>query len=190
MSNSNPCCGFLVCVCVCVQRRVISMVRPIMEEAMIGLYLSFSPRPSALVIADLGCSSGPNAFFAVSELIKTVENLRRKMGHDDPPVYQVFLNDLPGNDFNAVFRALPSSQDNQAQCFFAGVPGSFYGRLFPSKTLHFVHSSYSLHWLSQVMACPTYFSLLCLKEKKIWEYGRNNWKTYSACRVFHRQQQC
>lgn len=133
---------------------------------MIGLYLSFSPRPSALVIADLGCSSGPNTFFAVSELIKTVENLRRKMGHDDPPVYQVFLNDLPGNDFNAVFRALPSSQDNQAQCFFAGVPGSFYGRLFPSKTLHFVHSSYSLHWLSQVMACPMYFSLLCLKEKK------------------------
>ncbi|KAL1073039.1 hypothetical protein V6Z11_D11G193900 [Gossypium hirsutum] len=34
--------------------------------------------------------------------------------------------------------------------FTAGVPGSFYGRLFPSKTLHIVHSSSSIHWLSQV----------------------------------------
>ncbi|MCL7047158.1 hypothetical protein MKW94_001458 [Papaver nudicaule] len=30
------------------------------------------------------------------------------------------------------------------------MPGTFYGRLFPSNSLHFVHSSYSLHWLSQV----------------------------------------
>ncbi|KAK4781102.1 hypothetical protein SAY87_017208 [Trapa incisa] len=28
--------------------------------------------------------------------------------------------------------------------------GSFYGRLFPKKSLHFVHSSSSLHWLSEV----------------------------------------
>jgi len=34
--------------------------------------------------------------------------------------------------------------------FFSGVPGSFYGRLFMKKSLHFLHSSYSLHWLSQV----------------------------------------
>ncbi|KAI3968510.1 hypothetical protein MKX01_007820, partial [Papaver californicum] len=34
--------------------------------------------------------------------------------------------------------------------FVAGMPGTFYGRLFPSNTVHFVHSSYSLHWLSQV----------------------------------------
>ncbi|XP_069153311.1 S-adenosyl-L-methionine:benzoic acid/salicylic acid carboxyl methyltransferase 3-like isoform X2 [Solanum lycopersicum] len=31
-----------------------------------------------------------------------------------------------------------------------GVAGSFYTRLFPSNSLHFVHSSYSLHWLSQI----------------------------------------
>ncbi|KAJ3696674.1 hypothetical protein LUZ61_000379 [Rhynchospora tenuis] len=34
--------------------------------------------------------------------------------------------------------------------FVAGLPGSFYGRLFPSQSVHFFHSSYSLHWLSQV----------------------------------------
>ncbi|KAH7689253.1 SAM dependent carboxyl methyltransferase protein [Dioscorea alata] len=34
--------------------------------------------------------------------------------------------------------------------YVAGVPGSFYGRLFPSNSLHFAHSSYCLMWLSQV----------------------------------------
>ncbi|CAI9260732.1 unnamed protein product [Lactuca saligna] len=30
------------------------------------------------------------------------------------------------------------------------IPGSFYGRLFPDESLHLVHSSYALHWLSKV----------------------------------------
>ncbi|KAL1818959.1 hypothetical protein ACET3Z_013828 [Daucus carota] len=36
------------------------------------------------------------------------------------------------------------------KCFVCGVPGSFYTRLFPRKSLNFVHSSYGVHWLSQV----------------------------------------
>lgn len=129
------------------------MTRPIMEEAITALYSSISPLPPTLVIADLGCSSGSNTFFAVSELIGAVDNLRRDMGHEKPLEYQVFLNDLPGNDFNAIFRALPprSQEKKLGPCFFTGVPGSFYDRLFPRKTLHFVHSSYSLQWLSQVV---------------------------------------
>ncbi|CDY54689.1 BnaC01g42250D [Brassica napus] len=39
---------------------------------------------------------------------------------------------------------------SEIKCFVSGVPGSFYSRLFPSKSLHFVHSSLSLHWLSKV----------------------------------------
>ncbi|CAI0447371.1 unnamed protein product [Linum tenue] len=31
-----------------------------------------------------------------------------------------------------------------------GVPGSFYDRLFLTDSLHFIHSSYSLHWRSRV----------------------------------------
>ncbi|KAK6924394.1 SAM dependent carboxyl methyltransferase [Dillenia turbinata] len=30
------------------------------------------------------------------------------------------------------------------------MPGFFYGRLFPSGSLHLIHSSYSVHWLSEV----------------------------------------
>ncbi|KAJ0014845.1 hypothetical protein Pint_20366 [Pistacia integerrima] len=73
------------------------------------------------------------------------------------PSFQVFLNDLPGSDFNTVFRSLPSfckklEEEKGSKfkpCFIAGVPGSFYGRLFHNKSLHFVHSSYALMWLSE-----------------------------------------
>ncbi|CAH9071883.1 unnamed protein product [Cuscuta europaea] len=39
--------------------------------------------------------------------------------------------------------------DEFGPCFISGVPGTFYGRLFPTNALNFVHSSYSLMWLSQ-----------------------------------------
>ncbi|KAK9925790.1 hypothetical protein M0R45_023055 [Rubus argutus] len=34
--------------------------------------------------------------------------------------------------------------------YAAGVPGSFYGRVFPTSSIHFVHSSCAIHWLSRV----------------------------------------
>ncbi|KAI3693863.1 hypothetical protein L1987_76818 [Smallanthus sonchifolius] len=40
--------------------------------------------------------------------------------------------------------------DEFGPCYVSVVPGSFYGRLFPNKSIHLFHSSYALHWLSQV----------------------------------------
>ncbi|KAH7566368.1 hypothetical protein JRO89_XS08G0145900 [Xanthoceras sorbifolium] len=138
-----------------VQRKVILITKPILEEAITDLYSSSFP--AKLAIADLGCSSGPNTLLVASEVIKIVNNICKKLGNQSPPEYQVLLNDLTGNDFNTIFRSLPSFQEKlktqmapAASCFFTGVPGSFYGRLFLSESLHFVHSSYSLQWLSQV----------------------------------------
>nr|UMB49619.1 salicylic acid methyltransferase [Phaseolus vulgaris] len=136
-----------------VQQKVICLTKPIREEAITSLYCSKLPK--SLAIADLGCSSGPNTLFVVSELIETVEKLCRQLNHKSPE-YKVFLNDLPGNDFNNIFKSIDSFKDklqNELEggpCYFSGVPGSFYGRVFPSRSLHFVHSSYSLQWLSKV----------------------------------------
>ncbi|KAF5454431.1 hypothetical protein F2P56_024097 [Juglans regia] len=137
------------------QKNGISMTKPITDDAITNLYCTISPK--SLVIADLGCSSGPNSLFVISELIKVVDELRQKLGHPSLE-YQVLLNDLTGNDFNTIFKSLPSFQKKMSNqlgagvcpIFISGVPGSFYSRLFPSKSLHFVHSSYSLNWLSQV----------------------------------------
>lgn len=139
-----------------VGNKVITMTRPIIEEAVSDLCRSVTI-PEKLCIADLGCASGPNAFQAVLGIMKAVDKIREKGGFRSPE-FQVYFNDLPGNDFNALFGALPQFQDRLKDqmgsgfgpCFFTGVPGSFYHRLFLSRTLHFVHSSYSLQWLSQV----------------------------------------
>ncbi|KAJ6343261.1 hypothetical protein OIU76_005073 [Salix suchowensis] len=112
-------------------------------------------------MADMGCSSGPNTFLPIWEVMEAIDETCRKLNRKNP-ILQVFLNDLPGNDFNSIFRSLPSFRKKLEEemggefgpCFIAAMPGSFYGRLFPPRSLHFVHSSYSLHWLSEVPEIP------------------------------------
>ncbi|CAN1299377.1 Probable methyltransferase TCM_000168 [Linum perenne] len=56
-----------------------------------------------------------------------------------PSEFSVFLNDLPGNDFNTIFVSLPAFQQKLKvehdkgfdHYFVSGVPDSFYGRLSP-----------------------------------------------------------
>ncbi|KAM7249973.1 hypothetical protein ACFE04_021856 [Oxalis oulophora] len=137
------------------QQKVIAGTKNIRDEAITNLFSSTFP--AVLTMAELGCSSGPNTLMVASELIEIVDKICRKLNKKSPE-FQVFLNDLPGNDFNYIFRSLPNFQENlkvrigpeAGPCFIAGVSGSFYGRLFPSNSLHFVHSSYSLMWLSQI----------------------------------------
>lgn len=93
----------------------------------------------------MGCSTGPNAFFAVQCIIEAIELQYQSQG-PAVPEFQVLFNDQVSNDFNTLFRKLPSNR----KYFAAGVPGSFYGRLFPRKSLHVVHSSASLNWISNV----------------------------------------
>ncbi|CAI9259437.1 unnamed protein product [Lactuca saligna] len=109
------------------------------------------------VIADLGCSNGPNTLLAVSIIIDVVLERCREDNRHKAPQFQIFLNDLYGNDFNAIFQLLPKFYANLKKekgenicCFVSATPGSFYGRLFQDGSLHLVHSSYALHWLSQV----------------------------------------
>lgn len=141
------------------QQKAIIVAKPITDRAITSLYTSSLINLKTISIADLGCSSGPNTFLTVSNLVKAIDNHRKKLGRLHSPEFQIYLNDLPANDFNTIFRSLlPKHQEDFrremgegfGQCFFNGVPGSFYGRLFPTDTLHFIHSSYSLHWQSQV----------------------------------------
>ncbi|KAK9165466.1 hypothetical protein Scep_000657 [Stephania cephalantha] len=138
-------------------RAVLTKVKPILEETVLDLVGDKTfLETEVLCIADLGCSSGPNSLSVISHIVDTITAACQRR-HRRPLEFQVVLNDLPGNDFNTIFKSLPSFYDklkrgniNHGPCFVAGVPGSFHGRLFPRKSIHFIHSSYSLHYLSQI----------------------------------------
>ncbi|OMP12349.1 SAM dependent carboxyl methyltransferase [Corchorus capsularis] len=135
------------------QKKVVENTKELIHEAVIEKLdlqnlpdISYSNN-TTFRIADLGCSVGPNTFIAVQNIIDAIQSKYHKtyniIGN---PEFQVFFNDHSDNDFNTLFRLLPPSRNY----FTNSVPGSFHGRLFPNSSLHFVHSSTALHWLSKV----------------------------------------
>ncbi|KAL5733077.1 hypothetical protein ACOSQ2_032769 [Xanthoceras sorbifolium] len=135
-------------------QKVAVKSRPTLEKAVGSLFSAGNSMPfQVLNAADLGCSSGPNSFSVMSTVIETVENRCRELEICRIPEFQFYLNDLPGNDFNTLFKGLTSfvgEKHKNVSCFVMGAPGSFHGRLFPTNTMHLVHSSYGAHWLSKV----------------------------------------
>ncbi|GAV72886.1 Methyltransf_7 domain-containing protein [Cephalotus follicularis] len=139
------------------QREVITIVKHIIEEAIEKMLNTNIPEAESIGIADLGCSSGPNTLLVISQIVGIIYAKCCHMGRL-PPELRVSLNDLPDNDFNGIFVSLPAfynklKEENGTRfgpCYISGVPGSFYGRLFPNRSMHFMHSSTSLHWLSRV----------------------------------------
>nr|GMC53713.1 indole-3-acetate O-methyltransferase 1-like [Ipomoea batatas]GME08272.1 indole-3-acetate O-methyltransferase 1-like [Ipomoea batatas] len=114
------------------------------------------------VIADLGCSCGGNTIYIIDVIVKHIVE-RYEASGEEAPEFSAFFSDLPSNDFNTLFQLLPPMANNgggsMEEClastthrsyFAAGVPGSFYRRLFPKKSVDVFYSAFSLHWLSQV----------------------------------------
>ncbi|GMI96819.1 jasmonic acid carboxyl methyltransferase [Hibiscus trionum] len=159
-----------------VQRTIIYAGKGIMQEAMLEMLYSNVMELESMGIADLGCSSGPNTLSVISEIMETVEAVNCHLGRRLVSEFRVFLNDLYSNDFNNVFMSLPAFYKRLKEekglgfgsCFVSGVPGSFYGRLFPTNSLHFVHSSSSLHWLSQVPVGLQSNALKCVNKGKLY----------------------
>jgi indole-3-acetate O-methyltransferase len=114
------------------------------------------------VVVDLGCSCGINTINVMDVIIKHITKRYEALGFN-PPEFSAFFSDLPSNDFNTLFQLLPPlanygvsmeeclAANNHRSYFAAGVPGSFYRRLFPARSVDFFHSAFSLHWLSQVI---------------------------------------
>ncbi|KAH9306386.1 hypothetical protein KI387_010790, partial [Taxus chinensis] len=144
-----------------VQKKILLTAKPLLEESIRSWKNTFNCE--TLCIADLGCSSGPNTLFITEIIAKEIQNKYINQGMRVPE-FQVFYNDLPSNDFNSLFRLLLAEERSFNMA--AGVPGSFYTRLFPLNSLHFIHSSFSLHWLSRVP------SEVEDKNSKGWNRGR------------------
>ncbi|XP_050215325.1 loganic acid O-methyltransferase-like [Mercurialis annua] len=128
-----------------IQRNVAEKAKSILVSGIIdNLDIENSSSSSSLnkfTIADLGCSTGPNTFISVENIIEAIRQKFKIL-----PEIQVYFNDHVSNDFNALFFNLPSSRNY----FACGVGGSFHGRLFPKGSINFVYSAFALQWLSKV----------------------------------------
>ncbi|MED6219269.1 Indole-3-acetate O-methyltransferase 1, variant 3 [Stylosanthes scabra] len=123
-------------------------------------------REKPFVVVDLGCSCGSNTINVVDVMIKHMMKRYEGLGLE-PPEFSAFFSDLPSNDFNTLFQLLPPMANygvsmeeclaakNHRSYFAAGVPGSFYRRLFPARSINVFHSAFSLHWLSQIPEAVT-----------------------------------
>uniref|UniRef100_A0A0E0K4I3 Jasmonate O-methyltransferase n=1 Tax=Oryza punctata TaxID=4537 RepID=A0A0E0K4I3_ORYPU len=159
------------------QEKAILKTRPLLHKAVEEAHASLSglSRPAGkMVVADLGCSSGPNTLLVVSEVLGAVANRSCDQSLAD---VQFFLNDLPGNDFNLVFQSLELFKKLAEKEFgvalppyyIAGLPGSFYTRLFPDRSVHLFHSSYCLMWRSKVPDELASGEVLNVGNMYIWE---------------------
>ncbi|GLJ28227.1 hypothetical protein SUGI_0554440 [Cryptomeria japonica] len=138
---------------------MVEAAKPILER---GIYenLKLNFNGGAIVrIADLGCGTGWNTLVVADRIVKAVQSI---VMEGDKPEFQVYFNDLPSNDFNSLLRILPPVGHDSGDAdggrksvatrsyYAAAVSGSYFKRLFPGKSLHFCHSSFSLHYLSRV----------------------------------------
>lgn len=168
------------CDVVLAQRKTVMETWPELHKAVREALKSLSTigigtgSTTTMVAADLGCSSGPNTLLVVSEVMNTIgahvvqEEPADNYGSRAVMEVQFFLNDLPGNDFNLVFRSLDQHQHQQRRlqghglmaaveekqaavpCYIAGLPGSMYTRILPCQSVHLFHSSHCLIWRSKV----------------------------------------
>nr|CAB3488596.1 unnamed protein product [Digitaria exilis] len=132
------------------------MVVDVLKETLDTIRLPPSPE-RLLTAADLGCSC--NTLFVADVIVDHMTDTYTSIGHA-PPEFSFYFSDLPSNDFNTLFRLLPDQQQPTAagrtgdhrrrRYFAAGVPGSFYDRLFPENSINAFTSTFSVHWLSQV----------------------------------------
>ncbi|KAF8391630.1 hypothetical protein HHK36_023936 [Tetracentron sinense] len=141
------------------QARHAQLMLHLLEGTLDDMQLDSPEAP--FVVADLGCSCGSNTIYIIDVIIKHMTKRYEALGFE-PPEFLAFFSDLPSNDFNNLFQLLPPLANyggTMEEClavnghrsyFAAGVPGSFYRRLFPARSIDVFHSAFSLHWLSQV----------------------------------------
>ncbi|XP_057832431.2 indole-3-acetate O-methyltransferase 1 isoform X2 [Cryptomeria japonica] len=140
---------------------MIRVVIPILEGAIYEKMRVKLNGAGIFSIADFGCGTGGNTLLVADTIVRAV---KCSLGEGEEPEFEVYFADLPFNDFNSLLRTMPRTQQAYADAehdgdtnpvatgsyVAAAVCGSHFSRLFPRKSLHFCHSSLSLHWLSKV----------------------------------------
>ncbi|CAF4129135.1 unnamed protein product [Adineta steineri] len=116
-------------------------------------------------IVDYGCSHGANSFVAVQAIIKA---LTQKYGPTIENQISVIYNDLPQNDWSALFQVVLQSA---VTSLASGK--SFYQQILPSNSVQFGYTSTANHWLSKKPCnlrehCIAFGGKSSTEELKMW----------------------
>nr|XP_009774020.1 PREDICTED: probable caffeine synthase 3 [Nicotiana sylvestris] len=112
------------------QRRVVRAIKQLVNVVVAEkLQVESLNIRGIFQITDMGCSTGPNTFISVQNIVESVElKFQQKKTNDtEIPKTQVFFSDHSFNDFNTLFASLPTNKSYYA----AAAVGSFYDRVFP-----------------------------------------------------------
>ncbi|KAJ7118038.1 hypothetical protein O6H91_12G087500 [Diphasiastrum complanatum] len=154
------------------QGNAVKSIYPLLQNMLLHKLLS-PPERGIVRVADLGCSSGMNTVNNMEFVLHTLKHKFKESFTDLELEFQVFFSDLPSNDFNTLFNLLTNPDRIGRGYFFAGVPGSFYGRLFPKASLHVAFSSLCLHWISKIPDEVQQRDCLAWNGGHVWIHGGN-----------------
>jgi len=111
--------------------------------------IPLDPENQPIIIADYGSSQGRNS---LAPMRKAIEVLRTRLAPDRPIL--IYHEDLPANDFNALFEVLDRDPDSYAldepNVYPCAIGRSFYQRVLPPNHVHLGWSSYAAMWISRV----------------------------------------
>jgi len=130
-----------------VQRTASAFALPLLVEAA-----DTAPLPAGrelFMVADYGSSQGRNSLLPMRTV---VERVRRR---DADVAIEVVHNDLPDNDFSALFRTVAASDQSYlagaTRTFSYAVGRSFFERIFPDEQVRVGWSAIAAHWLSRTV---------------------------------------
>jgi hypothetical protein len=138
------------------QRRVAAsgttLLAPLLDQ------LEVTPDAPCTVV-DYGCASGANSIAVIADAVRA---LRR---HAPERLVVAIHNDLPSNDFNALFANLQHREDSYLRIPGAPVlpmasPTSFYEQVVPPASAHLGVSFSAAHWLRKEPVVPVSGSFL------------------------------
>ncbi len=145
-----------------VQAAGASPAVPLLAQAAADVLLPEDGAP--IVIADYGSSEGRNSLVPVATAIGVLR------GRDASREISVVHTDLPGNDFNALFRLLDGDPESYARLdprvFASAVGRSFYEQLLPTASVTLGWSGWAVQWLSRTPArIPDHVQVACSRDE-------------------------
>lgn len=99
------------------------------------------------VVVDYGCAGGKNSLPFIETIVNYIHSLNQNKE------IEIFLNDLPENDFRIPLNLLDKHFRGRKNVFVYGVGKSFYRQIVAEKKVNLMLAFICLQWINKII-CP------------------------------------